>query len=229
MADITGGATIPGTHFVGSFDHLMGGYGAGYYAYLWSQVFAQDIYTLFKADGVISPAVGAKYRKEILEWGSERPEADSLRAFLGREPSEDAVLRDVRGEEPAAPAAPRDAAPEAAKPQGVVIDGRLAPETFSALSSAVRKVGVLPSGVVVTVIPHTTGNPQIRIAVDGVNVYWEYHYHSESNLARLRRKWWNPLTWFAGLGEPSSDLSRRFEAVLNLAIEGSARVRARRA
>jgi Zn-dependent oligopeptidase len=84
----------------------MGGYGAGYYAYLWSKVFAQDIYTLFKAGGVISPEVGAKYRKEILEVGSERPEMDSLRAFLGREPSEEAFMRDVRGEEPAAPAGP---------------------------------------------------------------------------------------------------------------------------
>jgi thimet oligopeptidase len=100
VADITGVATIPGTHFVGSFDHLMGGYGAGYYAYLWSKVFAQDIYTLFKADGVISPVVGGKYRREILEEGSERPEMDSLRAFLGREPSEEAFMRDVRGDAP---------------------------------------------------------------------------------------------------------------------------------
>ncbi|HEX4047769.1 MAG TPA: M3 family metallopeptidase [Elusimicrobiota bacterium] len=98
VEDITGVPTVPGTHFVGAFDHLMGGYGAGYYAYLWSKVFAQDIYTLFKADGVISPAVGAKYRREILAVGSERPEMDSLRAFLGREPSEDAFMRDVRGE-----------------------------------------------------------------------------------------------------------------------------------
>jgi thimet oligopeptidase len=102
LADITGVATVPGTHFVGSFGHLMGGYGAGYYAYLWSKVFAQDIYTLFKADGVISPAVGAKYRKEILAVGSERPEMDSLRAFLGREPSEEAFMREVRGDAPAA-------------------------------------------------------------------------------------------------------------------------------
>ena len=110
VADITGVATIPGTHFVSSFDHLMGGYGAGYYAYLWSKVFAQDIYTLFKADGVISPVVGAKYRKEILEEGSERPEMDSLRAFLGREPSEEAFMRDVRGESLAAkPAIDEDA------------------------------------------------------------------------------------------------------------------------
>jgi hypothetical protein len=112
VTEITGVPAVEGTHFVGSFDHLMGGYGAGYYAYLWSKVFAQDIYTVFKADGVISPRVGARYRKEILEVGSERPEMDSLRAFLGREPSEDAFMRELRGEAPAAVVAP---APEAAK------------------------------------------------------------------------------------------------------------------
>jgi thimet oligopeptidase len=104
LEDITGIKTVPGTHFVGSFDHLMGGYGAGYYAYLWSKVFAQDIYTLFKADGVISPAVGARYRSEILEVGSSRPEMDSLRAFLGREPSEDAFMKNVRGDAAVKPA-----------------------------------------------------------------------------------------------------------------------------
>jgi thimet oligopeptidase len=104
VADITGVATVPGTHFVSSFDHLMGGYGSGYYAYLWSKVFAEDIFTLFKAAGVISPEVGARYRKEILEVGSERPEMDSLRAFLGREPSEEAFMDDVRGTAPKAAA-----------------------------------------------------------------------------------------------------------------------------
>ncbi len=103
VADITGTATIPGTHFVSSFDHLMGGYGAGYYGYLWSKVFAQDIFTLFKAAGVISPEVGARYRREILEVGSERPEMDSLRAFLGREPSESAFMDEVRGSAPQTP------------------------------------------------------------------------------------------------------------------------------
>ncbi|MBI3563839.1 MAG: Zn-dependent oligopeptidase [Elusimicrobia bacterium] len=104
IAEITGVATTPATHFVSSFDHLMGGYGSGYYAYLWSKVFAQDIFTLFKAAGVVSPEVGARYRKEILEVGSERPEMDSLRAFLGREPSEQAFMDEVRGTPPQASA-----------------------------------------------------------------------------------------------------------------------------
>lgn len=98
MEDFTGIPPVPGTNRVASFGHLMGGYSAGYYGYLWSKVYAQDIYTLFKAAGVTSPEVGARYRREILEVGSERPEMESLRSFLGREPSEDALMREVRGE-----------------------------------------------------------------------------------------------------------------------------------
>jgi Zn-dependent oligopeptidase len=94
---MTGVKVLPGTNFVAGFGHLFG-YAAGYYGYLWSKVFAEDIYTFFKADGVISPAVGARYRREILEWGSQRKEMDSLRAFEGREPSEDAFMRELRGE-----------------------------------------------------------------------------------------------------------------------------------
>ncbi len=100
MEEYTGVPQTPGNNFVGSFGHLMGGYGAGYYGYLWSKVFAQDIYSFFKAAGVISPEVGARYRAQILAWGSERPEADSLRAFLGREPSAEAFMSGVRGDGP---------------------------------------------------------------------------------------------------------------------------------
>lgn len=220
VSDITGVPIVEGTHFVGSFGHLMGGYGAGYYAYLWSKVFAQDIYTLFKADGVISPEVGAKYRREILEVGSERPEMDSLRAFLGREPSEEAFMREVRGEAPAPVAKPSDA--ETPK-------SGLSARAQSAFDAASARVGALPEGVTLEVIPHfSEDNPQVMVRVDGKIAYWEYLYHSESNLARLRRKWWNPLTWF-GPRNPSSDLSQRFEAALRLASEGAARIRARHA
>jgi thimet oligopeptidase len=104
LEEYTGVPRTPGNNFVGSFGHLLGGYGAGYYGYLWSKVFAQDIYSFFKADGVISPRVGARYRNEILAWGSERPEKDSLRAFLGREPSEAAFMEGLRGAAPAAAA-----------------------------------------------------------------------------------------------------------------------------
>jgi Zn-dependent oligopeptidase len=81
-----------GTHPEASFGHLMGGYDAGYYGYLWSKVYAQDMFSVFKAAGVMSPDVGRRYRQEILERGSTRDEMDSLKAFLGREPNEDAFL-----------------------------------------------------------------------------------------------------------------------------------------
>ena len=93
VAAITGVAAAAGSNPAASFGHLMGGYGAGYYSYLWSLVFAEDIYSVFKALGPLNPEAGARYRREILETGSERPEEESLRAFLGREPNEDAFLR----------------------------------------------------------------------------------------------------------------------------------------
>ncbi len=85
-------APVPGTHFPATFGHLMG-YAAGYYGYLWSLVYAQDVFTRFEREGLENPAVGGAYRREILETGSSREEIDSLRAFLGREPNEDAFLR----------------------------------------------------------------------------------------------------------------------------------------
>jgi Zn-dependent oligopeptidase len=84
-----------GTHPEASFGHLMGGYDAGYYGYLWSEVYAQDMFSVFKADGVVSPNVGRRYRTEILEKGSTRDEMDSLKAFLGREPSEEPFLEKI--------------------------------------------------------------------------------------------------------------------------------------
>ena len=84
-----------GTHPEAGFGHLMGGYDAGYYGYLWSKVYAQDMFGVFKAAGVMSPEIGRRYREEILEKGSSRDEMDSIKAFLGREPSEDAFLESI--------------------------------------------------------------------------------------------------------------------------------------
>ncbi|MDD5629289.1 MAG: Zn-dependent oligopeptidase [Elusimicrobia bacterium] len=105
-------APVPGTHFPASFGHLMG-YAAGYYGYLWSRVFAQDIFSRFEKEGIDNPAVGMSYRKEILQTGSSRDEAESLKAFLGREPDEEAFLRYL-GLPPARPAQPAATAAPAA-------------------------------------------------------------------------------------------------------------------
>jgi Zn-dependent oligopeptidase len=76
-----------GTLYVCQFGHLMGGYDAGYYGYLWSKVYGDDMFGRFRAEGVTSPEVGAAYRREILEPNGTRDGIDLLRAFLGRDPS----------------------------------------------------------------------------------------------------------------------------------------------
>ncbi len=84
-----------GTHPEASFGHLMGGYDAGYYGYLWSKVYAQDMFSVFQAQGVMNPTLGRRYREQILEQGSSRDEADSLQTFLGRPPQEDAFFKSI--------------------------------------------------------------------------------------------------------------------------------------
>ncbi len=84
-----------GTFFPPGFGHLMGGYDAGYYGYLWSKVYGDDMFSRFEEAGVMSPAVGAAYRREILEPNGSRDGIDLLRAFLGREPSNEAFLRNL--------------------------------------------------------------------------------------------------------------------------------------
>lgn len=90
---VLGQEPAAGQQFPASFEHLMGGYDAGYYGYLWSQVYAQDMFSQFPSDNLTSPEVGARYRKEILEKGNMKDAIDLLRAFLGREPNSDAFLK----------------------------------------------------------------------------------------------------------------------------------------
>jgi len=81
---------VPGTHFQYGFGHLFG-YDAGYYGYLWSRVYGDDMYTRFEHDA----SAGADYRRLILEAGGTRDGMDMIRDFLGREPDNAAFLRDI--------------------------------------------------------------------------------------------------------------------------------------
>lgn len=74
-----------GTHFQCSFGHL-NGYSAIYYTYMWSLVIAKDLFSRFRARGsLLDPAEAERYRERILGRGSEKPAADLVRDFLGRE------------------------------------------------------------------------------------------------------------------------------------------------
>jgi oligopeptidase A len=80
--------------FPNSFSHIFaGGYAAGYYSYKWAEVLSADAYSLFEEQGVLNPEAGRRFLDEILAVGGSRPAAESFRAFRGREPSVDALLR----------------------------------------------------------------------------------------------------------------------------------------
>jgi thimet oligopeptidase len=81
-------------HKICSFGHL-NGYAANYYGYLWSKVYAQDMFSVFKKNGVMDKTTGIRYRKEILEKASTVEEIDMVEKFLGRKPNSDAFLESL--------------------------------------------------------------------------------------------------------------------------------------
>jgi oligopeptidase A len=81
-----------------TFSHIFsGGYAAGYYSYKWAEVLSADAYAAFEeaagSDGLPSTETGRRYRQAILETGGSRPAMESFKAFRGREPTLDALLR----------------------------------------------------------------------------------------------------------------------------------------
>ena len=85
-SEMTGIPQPEGIHHPASFSHLMGGYDAGYYGYLWSKVYALDIAGEFRKDGMTNQTTGMRYRQEILSQGNMQDGGVLLLNFLGREP-----------------------------------------------------------------------------------------------------------------------------------------------
>jgi Zn-dependent oligopeptidase len=77
------------------FGHLMGGYAAGYYSYLWSKVYAEDLFTRFEKEGVMNEKVGLEYRQMILAPGGSKDPDVMVKEFLGREPNSDAFMKSL--------------------------------------------------------------------------------------------------------------------------------------
>ena len=93
---VTGMPYPEGTFFLAGFGHLLGGYDAGYYGYMWAQVIGDDMFGRFAREGILSSSVGAEYRRKILEPNGSRDAEELVRDFLGRDPSNDEFLR-LRG------------------------------------------------------------------------------------------------------------------------------------
>lgn len=84
----------PEDHMYVSFGHLTG-YGAKYYGYMWSKVFALDLFYEIKRHGLLNPQIGTKYVTEILSKGGSEDPNILLKNFLGREPNQEAFLKDL--------------------------------------------------------------------------------------------------------------------------------------
>lgn len=85
---------VPPRYKSAFFSHSMGGgYSAGYYAYMWSEILAADAFAYVQEQGGLKRELGDKYRKEILEVGNSRDLMESFKAFRGQEPDTSALLK----------------------------------------------------------------------------------------------------------------------------------------
>jgi len=87
---------VPATLFPAGFGHLAGGYAAGYYGYMWSEVMALDMQSAYGSN-FMDPKVGARYRSLILEKGGEANPMTLVTQFLGRAPNNDAFFAQITG------------------------------------------------------------------------------------------------------------------------------------
>ena len=95
MKSISLVSMVEGSHPEASFSHLMGGYSAGYYSYIWAEVVAADIFGIFQASGIMNRDNGRKYRDLILTPGASSEEAGRIERFLGRSFSEESFLKSI--------------------------------------------------------------------------------------------------------------------------------------
>jgi len=80
--------------FQNAFSHIFGGgYAAGYYSYKWAEVLSADAWSAFEETDPLDAATGQRYLHTILEVGGSRPALESFKAFRGREPTLEALLR----------------------------------------------------------------------------------------------------------------------------------------
>ncbi len=93
-AEVSVLAPPPFNRFQNSFSHIFaGGYAAGYYSYKWAEVLSADCFAAFEEHGLLDAQTGRRFLDEILSVGGSRPAIVSFRAFRGRDPKIDALLR----------------------------------------------------------------------------------------------------------------------------------------
>ena len=97
MESETPAGHVSGTQFPGSFEHIVGGYGAGYYGYMWSEVLALDMLSRY-GKNLMNPAVGRRFRELILSKGGQRSAAEMVHEFLGSDPSPKAFFEEITGQ-----------------------------------------------------------------------------------------------------------------------------------
>lgn len=85
---------LEGTNYQAAFGHLTG-YAAGYYGYMWSKVYAEDMFSVFEQNGIMDAKTGMRYRSTVLANGGSKDEFEMVKDFLGREPNQIAFLRSL--------------------------------------------------------------------------------------------------------------------------------------